>query len=323
MGLTGVLSPFTGNSYNKLCSVRHKTPGLVTIIQRDAYRTDKYAQVLNRKRKASEKFDANVAKQARIAASRDKAEETASNSLCTDLQELEHQLESRQNSKGGRLIFLKEQIYARIAGEHPRLYPGLGQEWRKRGGKLRVSSNNKSQSNEDYLTQLVIAMLKEDGDTLGVNNSNGLSVTQEYIRALPCISLEYTNPKAVAWKQEFSKSIEELATPKDDPMFLELQAKYVGQVLFGNDTRASQKLFRISAIQFVRSYCSTRLSCWEATCEPVFHDSSSGQFMVPMKKKVAGSNVILANALQGYALAEFPEGVESAATHLPWVDNYI
>ncbi len=41
------------------------------------------------------------------------------------------------------------------------------------------------------------------------------------------------------------------------------------------------------------------------------------------KKKVAGSNVILANALQGYALAEFPDGVEAATTNLPWVDNYI
>jgi hypothetical protein len=44
--------------------------------------------------------------------------------------------------------------------------------------------------------------------------------------------------------------------------------------------------------------------------------------MVPLEKKVAGSNVILANALQRYALAEFPEGVESAAKYLPWVDNY-
>ncbi len=45
--------------------------------------------------------------------------------------------------------------------------------------------------------------------------------------------------------------------------------------------------------------------------------------MVPLGKKVADSNVILANALQGYALAEFQEGVESETTHLPWVDNYI
>jgi hypothetical protein len=111
--------------------------------------------------------------------------------------------------------------------------------------------------------------------------------------------------------------------PKDDPMYLPLQDKYVGQILFDNDTRASQKLFRIVAIQFVRSYSSTRLSFWEATCEPVFHDSRSGQFIVPADKKVEGSSVILANALQGYALAEYPDGCDSSPTTLPWVDNYI
>ena len=42
-----------------------------------------------------------------------------------------------------------------------------------------------------------------------------------------------------------------------------------------------------------------------------------------MDKKVEGSSVILANALQGYALAEYPDGMESAPTQLPWVDMYI
>jgi hypothetical protein len=113
-------------------------------------------------------------------------------------------------------------------------------------------------------------MLKEDGDTFGVNNTNANSSTQDYIRALPTISLEYTNPKALAWKAEFSATIAQLAMPKDDLMYLALQAKYVGHVLLDNDTKALQKLFRIVAIQFVRSYCSTRLSYWwEATCEPV------------------------------------------------------
>jgi hypothetical protein len=141
---------------------------------------------------------------------------------------------------------------------------------------------------------------------------------------LALISLEYTNPKALVWKAEFSATIAQLAMPKDDPMYLPLQEKYVGQILFDNDTRASQKLFRIVAIQFVRSYSSTRLSCWEATCEPVFHDSRSDQFIVPADKKVEGSSVILANALQGYdGLAEYPEGMDSDPTTLPWVDNYI
>ena len=125
-------------------------------------------------------------------------------------------------------------------------------------GKIRVSSKDKHQSNEDYLTKLVTAMLNEDGDTLGVNNTNALTCTQEYIRALLSICLEYTNPKSLAWKQEFSEQIATLASPKDDPMFFELQEKCVGKLLYDNDTRASQKLFRIVAIQFVRSYSSAR-----------------------------------------------------------------
>jgi hypothetical protein len=54
-------------------------------------------------------------------------------------------------------------------------------------------------------------MLKEDSDIFGVNNINGISSTQDYIRALPTISLEFTNPKAIAWKAKFSATIEQLA----------------------------------------------------------------------------------------------------------------
>jgi hypothetical protein len=79
-----------------------------------------------------------------------------------------------------------------------------------------------------------------------------------------------TSPKASAYKLEYSNLIAKLATPVDDPVFIELQAKYFGAILFDNETRASQKLFRIAAIQFVRSYSSNRHSCWEATCEPVY-----------------------------------------------------
>jgi hypothetical protein len=42
-----------------------------------------------------------------------------------------------------------------------------------------------------------------------------------------------------------------------------------------------------------------------------------------MDKKVAGSTVIMATALVGYALTEYPDGIEGEPAHLPWVDNYI
>ncbi len=130
---------------------------LPDLFARDTHKNDKAAQVTHRRCKATKKYNAQVQKQARTAASRDKAEQTATNSLCTDLLDLELQLKARKNNKDSRLTFLKDQVYARIAGEHPRLYPGLGQQWRKKGGKIRLSSPLKDQSDEDYLGKLVAA----------------------------------------------------------------------------------------------------------------------------------------------------------------------
>jgi hypothetical protein len=104
---------------------------------------------------------------------------------------------------------------------------------------------------------------------------------------------------------------------------MELQAKYVSQILYDYETRASAKLFRVAAIQFVRSYSASRFSCWEATCEPVFRDSTTGLFHVPAEVKVPGSQVTLTHALQGYAVAEYPNGIDADPTYLPWVDQYI
>jgi hypothetical protein len=104
---------------------------------------------------------------------------------------------------------------------------------------------------------------------------------------------------------------------------MELHTKYVSQILYDFETRASAKLFRVAAIQFVRSYSASRFSCWEATCEPVFRDSATGLFHVPAEVKVPGSQVTLTHALQGYAVAEYPHGIDGDPTYLPWVDDYI
>ncbi len=111
---------------NTLCSVRRKSLGLVTRLYRTAQQLDKAAQVAHRKEKAVEKYNALIKQQASKAAKRDKAEMTAAEHLCLDLKELAIQLKSRANSKDARLTFLKDQVYARIAGEQPRLYPSLG-----------------------------------------------------------------------------------------------------------------------------------------------------------------------------------------------------
>jgi hypothetical protein len=322
-GIALTAHPALRKAVNILCSVRRKSPGAVTKLCRDAHRLDTVAHIQNRKAKALAKYAALVQQQATKAAKRDHAEMIASSSLCIDLEDLDLQLKARSNSKEARVTFLKEQVYARISGEQQRLYPNLGSEFRKLGGKLRISSKSKSQSDEDYLSLLVAAMIKEDKNTLGLNENLIAAFKQDYIRVLPSITPEFTNPKAIALKWEFAKTIADQAQPQDDPMYVQLHTKYCGSILYDNETRASQKLFRISAIQFVRSYSKSRHTCWEATCEPVFFCTASGAFVVPQDKRVEGSHVIQANALVGYALTEYPDGLDSEPAHLPWVDNYI
>ena len=143
------------------------------------------------------------------------------------------------------------------------------------------------------------------------------------LRLLPTLSLEFYNPRAATLKAEFSQQIAALATPTDDPVYMELHTKYVSQILYDFETRASAKLFRVAAIQFVRSYSASHYSCWEATCEPVFCDSSTGLFHVPAEVKVPGSQLTLTHALQGYCVAEYQNGIDADPTYLPWVDHYI
>ena len=64
-------------------------------------------------------------------------------------------------------------------------------------------------------------------------------------------------------------------------------------------------------------------SCWEATCEPVYRNAENGQFVVPAEEHVPDSKVIKATALQGYALAEYQEGLDKDPTYLPWVEQYV
>jgi hypothetical protein len=305
-GIAWTANPALRQAVNILCSVRRKSIGAVTQLCRDAHNLDMAAHINIRKDKTLAKYNALVKQQATKAAKRDEAEMTASTGLCIELSKLQLQLQARSNSKESRVTFLKQQVHARISGEHPRLYPNLGSEFWKLGGKLRISSKSKTQSDEDYLMLLVAAMITEDSFTLGVDDNLITSFKQDYIRVLPSIAPDFTNPKALALKRDFSNVVAELAQPQDDPMYVLLHTKYCGLILFDNETRASHKLFRISAIQFVWSYSKSRHTCLEATCEPVFFFTATGAFVVPTEHRVEGSTVIQANALVGYALTEYP-----------------
>jgi hypothetical protein len=349
-GIALTAHPVLRQAVNKLCSVRTKKVGALTRLVRDAHKAAVVAKNANRKRKAKEDFDEAIRLKTQRAEKRDKADYTALKELITDVKALNTQLEARQGSKKARLLFLSEQFHARVSCRNPRLYPGLGcpfpslvlflhlssltpptfpcappsgDEFRNKFGKLRVTPKDKSLTTEKYMVRLIQAMIREDQDVIGVNSSRTNNSAAEFIRVLPSISSTATNPKAIALKAELTQHICILATPIDDPVYLQLQARYQGSILYDNETRASQKLFRVVAIQYVQSYTAGRFSCWEATCEPIYRDAAAGKFVVPPELLVEGSGVVQKNALVGYALAEYPNGSDSEPTFLPWLDNYV
>jgi hypothetical protein len=75
---------------------------------------------------------------------------------------------------------------------------------RKYGGKIRLSASSHQQSDEDYLTKLVAAMIAEDTIGCGVNEITSTGSTQDYIRILPSICDDFTNPKVKVYKHEFA-----------------------------------------------------------------------------------------------------------------------
>jgi hypothetical protein len=172
-----------------------------------------------------------------------------------------------------------------VSGENPRLYPGIGKEFRSKNGKLKLTPSDGSTNKEAYLVALLQAMIAEDGDLLAMEHYTP-KFTENYIRVLPSLTSDYTNPVASDLKNEFAKHIADIAAPEDDPVYVELHGKYVGKILYDFETRANAKLFRVTAIQFVRSFTAARNSCWEATCEPVMRNPATGQFHVPSHLQV-------------------------------------
>ena len=65
-------------------------------------------------------------------------------------------------------------------------------------------------------------------------------------------------------------------------------------------------------------------AAWDAAdpCEPVVRDPMTGHFVVPHNVKVPDSNVTITRALQGYCLAEYPNGIDANPTYFPWVQQY-
>ncbi len=168
-----------------------KTIGAVTRIVQFQ---DSEEQITTRKRRAREKYQKGLRLKASKAAKADKAGHTAANNLVLSTTDLMNELNGRIYNKQSQITFLKEQFDARVVGDLKRTYNTIGSAFRKRGGGLRKCPVDKKEELK-YLTELVTLMIKEDQDSLGLNAVAIPTSSFEYIRFLPTISAQFSNPK--------------------------------------------------------------------------------------------------------------------------------
>ena len=164
------------------------------MIVRAAQISDSKEQIATRKQRAREKHLHLLHLKAAKAVKIDMAQHTAAHNLIVTTRKLLDELKGRESNKQSQISFLKEQLNARVVGDLKRAYSTIGSRFRKRGGGFRMCPVDKKQELE-YLTELVTLMITEDQDTLGLNAVEIPSSSFEYIRFLPTISKEFSNPK--------------------------------------------------------------------------------------------------------------------------------
>jgi hypothetical protein len=193
-GIALTAHPELKRAVSVVCSVRRKLIGSVTELVRAAQISDSEAQITTRKRRAREKHLHRIRLKASQAAKADKAEHTAAHHLVLSTKDLLDELTGRRNNKQSQITFLKEQFDARVVGDLKRTYSSIGDRYRKRGGGLRKCPPEKKDELA-YLTELLCLMIKEDQETLGLNAVTVSTSSCDYIRFLPSISAQFSNPK--------------------------------------------------------------------------------------------------------------------------------
>ncbi len=193
-GIAITAAPQVKHAVSVVCSVRRKTIGDVTKIVRAAQITDTKEQIATRKLRAREKHLHLLHLKSVKAVKIDMAEHTAANNLILTTRKLQDELQGRQSNKQSQISLLKEQLNARVVGDLKRTYSTIGSRFRKQGGGFRMCPVDKKQELA-YLTELVTLMITEDQDNLGFNAVEIPCSSFQYIRFLPTISKEFSNPK--------------------------------------------------------------------------------------------------------------------------------
>jgi hypothetical protein len=161
-GIALTAHPVLRQAVNVLCSVRTRKSWAITNMVREAHKAEVIAKNALRKSKAKEDFEENVRLKSVRLEKRDNAEYTAMMALVSDAATLAKHLAARKSSKKSRLTFLTEQYHARESCVNPRIYTGLGDEFRNKYGKLRLTPKLPGQCGGAYLVKLVKAMMNED-----------------------------------------------------------------------------------------------------------------------------------------------------------------
>ncbi len=151
-GVALISDPRLRKAIGLLCSVKNKTAGKVTRFIREELQADKEEMCEVRKQKAEARYEDNIRKKAKRAAIWDHAETILHTSLVTTIAELNTQLQARSTSSSARTTFMKEQFHARVSGETPRDYRGLGPEFRGVHGKLKLTPSDGKTGQDPYPT---------------------------------------------------------------------------------------------------------------------------------------------------------------------------
>ena len=305
-----------------LCSVKRVNVGKVTAKLDAIFVTNTARAEARRETKRIEEEESATRKIAKKAVKFNNALEEPLAATVGDM--LAH-LKAMGNGVGVSKDYLKRQLNARLmrAENDEFTYPSIGEKYRTQNKKKKIKMKpSDSQSEVDYLQELVVLMLKADSRRGAVaNEAVGLS---GLLRVVPTLNVLSTNATALKLRQQMEERLCLNAQQTDDPWLLFLTKEYVGKICFLDDIAERHKLYRVANIAYWTS-TKHRYANWEATLEPI-HLNSDGLFYVADEDVVIGPKGVRltkAKVLLGYILAQYIDGDDAEPTRTECVDLYI
>jgi hypothetical protein len=308
-------------SVTKVCGLRKVKPGKVT----ELLRVNNARNVLRADQLREASHTAEVERKARQHLKKGIAHnKNMEEPLAESRAHLLQHMEVLGNAVGTSHAYLKRQFDAREARatKDKFAYASIGAVYRNKDGKKLKKTPSNGEDKVEYLTKLVLAMMKADSRRhISTEDDETLNTL---VRSNPVINQASTDPVSIRAKQQQQIAIGLQAAQSDDPWLIELEREYIGKFCFLHDISLRHKLYRICKIAYWPSTAS-RYASWEGTMEPV-HLRTDGTVFMHEDDVVRCSNARImtkAKAYLGYILAEYVDGDEAEPTRSDCVDRYI